>query len=197
MWTDNSEPRLPKPLLLLIGLPGSGKSTLASALLQQYPQARLISTDGIRADLYGDEAIQGSWLRIWLEVRQRFLQAIDDPGCPFAIYDATNAVRTSRRQAIDLARKSGFGPVIGIWLNVPLDLCLQRNQARSRQVPEPIIQRMARRLYGAPPSLDEGLDACFILENPDDFAFVLVLLRSQIELGQTRRPPTRRGQPEG
>jgi predicted kinase len=123
----------------------------------------LISTDAIRAQIFGDEAIQGSWLKIWLEVRSQFQQAAANPEIDFAIYDATNAVRKQRRAAIALARKSGFTHITGIWVNPPLEVCLERNRTRSRQVPEAVIHRMARRLYGAPPSIEEGLNEVITL----------------------------------
>ncbi|PZV18040.1 MAG: AAA family ATPase [Leptolyngbya sp.] len=148
-------------LFFLVGLPGSGKSTVANALLHEYPNRALISTDRIRLELYGDEAIQGNWLQIWQEVEQRFREAasqIQRGERSTAIYDATNAVRQQRREAIALARQSGFTQVTGIWLNTPLWLCLQRNQQRDRQVSPHVIQRMSRRLRGAPPSRLEGFD---------------------------------------
>jgi predicted kinase len=149
-------------LVILIGLPGSGKSTLARSFLTTHSTALLISTDGIRSQLFGDASIQGSWLKIWLEVRRQFQEAVRQAelgqSC-LAIYDATNAVRKQRRQAIHLARKTGFLQIIGLWVNTPLAVCLERNQARSRQVPEAVILRMDRRLQGAPPTIAEGLDA--------------------------------------
>ncbi len=147
-------------LIFLIGLPGSGKSTLASQLLDG-DFRRLISTDQIRSHLFGDESIQGSWLQVWLEVRHQFqqtVQQIQQNQFQSGIYDATNAVRKQRRQAIALARRCGFTHITGIWLNTPLALCLERNRQRDRQVPEAIILRMSRRLYAAPPAKDEGLD---------------------------------------
>ncbi len=164
--------------MLLIGLPGSGKSTLAALLCAPPNAAKVISTDAIRAQLFGNEAIQGSWLKIWLEVRRQYQDAIAQiqaETIDFAIYDATNAVRKQRRQAIDLARKTGFTQVIGLWLNVPLSDCLERNARRgslaapsaNRQVPEAIVLRMARRLYAAPPSCEEGLDQIIEIKNFD------------------------------
>lgn len=147
--------------MLLIGLPGSGKSTHASSL-----NSRIISTDAIRAQLFGEEAVQGDWLKIWLEVRSQFRQAVEaivSGEIEFAIYDATNAVRKQRRTTIELARKSGFTEIIGVWINPSIEVCLERNRTRSRQVPEEVIYRMARRLYGAPPSVEEGLDEVIFL----------------------------------
>jgi predicted kinase len=141
----------------LIGLPGSGKSTCARSLLAVHPSSSLISTDTIRAQLFGDAADQGAWLKVWLEVRQQ-MQAAVECQVPLTIYDATNVVRRQRRDAIALARSCGFTRIIAIWVDVPLEVCLARNQQRDRVVPTDVILRMQRRLEGAPPSLAEDLD---------------------------------------
>lgn len=161
-------------LLLMIGLPGSGKSTLAQKICwQQNPETPcvLISTDAIRSQVFGDEATQGSWLKIWLEVRRQFQEAVSkivQGQATLAIYDATNAVRKQRRQAIALARKVGFSEITGLWMNTPLPICLERNRSRDRQVPEAVILRMHRRLEGAPPSLSEGLDRLIVIDPSSD-----------------------------
>ena len=148
-------------LILLIGLPGSGKSTIATQLVQQDPQRRVISTDGIRAQLFGDESVQGSWMKVQSEVERQLRQSVPQIQAgkvSEVIYDATNVVRKIRREAIALARDCGFTYFTGLWLNPPLSLCLERNQHRDRQVPVNIILDMHRALLGAPPSLAEGID---------------------------------------
>ncbi|WP_017720286.1 AAA family ATPase [Kamptonema formosum] len=152
-------------LILMIGIPGSGKSTLAQQLIAAFPHWRLISTDAIRAQLFGDEAVQGSWPLIWSELERQFRVAVgpivrEAPGnrVRTAIYDATNAVRQQRRAAIELARAAGFTEIAGLWLDMPVELCLQRNRQRRRQVPEEVILQMHRHLCDAPPSLPDGLD---------------------------------------
>lgn len=146
-------------LLLLIGLPGSGKSTLARHLIAKDQRRQLISTDTIRCQLFGDEAIQGSWLLIWQEVKRQFQQAvIYSQSVPTAIYDATNVQQRHRLEVISLARSSGFTRITGLWVDTPIGLCLERNQQRDRQVPEDIILQMYRQLCDAPPSLAEGLN---------------------------------------
>ncbi len=143
-------------LILLIGLPGSGKSTLAKQLLIECPQMQLISTDAIRGQLFGSEAIQGSWLLIWQELARQLQQAIIEDKA--VIFDATNAQRKNRREVITLARDCGFSYIMGVWVKTPVWLCLARNQKRIRQVPEEIILRMHRQIRDAPPSLEEGID---------------------------------------
>lgn len=148
-------------LILLIGLPGSGKSTIASKLTQACPQRRLISTDRIRSQLFGDESIQGSWVKVWQEVGNQFRQAVQHIAIgevSEAIFDATNVVRKQRREAIALAHTVGFTYITGLWLNPPLWVCLERNERRDRQVPTSVILDMYRSLIGAPPSLQEGLN---------------------------------------
>lgn len=143
-------------LILLIGLPGSGKSTLASKLVAEYPGSHLISTDAIRAQLFGSQEIQGEWLLVWRQVRQQMRQAVEQSA--MAIYDATNAVRRNRREAIALAREVGFSHLIGVWLDTPLSVCLDRNQRRERTVPEEVILQMHASLLNAPPTQEEGFD---------------------------------------
>ncbi len=151
-------------LVLFIGIPGSGKSTLAQQLMTVRPGFVWISTDRIRAQLFGDEAIQGSWVQIWNEVQRQLresLRQIHQGDAQGVLYDATNVVRRERRQVLASFRQIGFQHITGWWIDVPLSVCLQRNQQRDRQVPDDIIQRMHRRLMGAPPSLQEDID-CLI-----------------------------------
>lgn len=143
-------------LILLIGLPGSGKSTVASKIVAAYPQSHWISTDAIRARLFGSEEIQGQWLLVWRQVRWQFQQAVKCS--PMAIYDATNAVRRYRTDAIALARETGFAHIIGLWLDTPVSLCLERNQKRDRTVPEEVIFKMHTSLLNTPPMAQEGFD---------------------------------------
>jgi predicted kinase len=161
-------------LILLIGLPGSGKSTIAQALVQTRSQRRIISTDVIRAQLFGAESIQGDWLLIWREVKRQFretVQLIQSGVISEAIYDATNVMRKQRRQAIALARDSGFTHITGIWLNTPLWLCVDRNQKRDRQVSKDIIYRMNRCLCGAPPSFQENFDELIEISDREQVSY--------------------------
>lgn len=155
-------------LILLIGLPASGKSTLARQIISQDSGCLLISTDAIRAELFGDEAIQGPWLQVWSRVQQEFEEAV--VGGFRVVYDATNVRRKQRQEAIARARKTGFTHIIGCWLDVPLEICLQRNTQRQRQVPEEVIFKMYRQLTDAPPSLEEGLDKLVRVDGQKDFS---------------------------
>ena len=156
-------------VIILIGVPASGKSSLAEQMLRAsnqtsdqnsssltLGQTQLISPDRIRANLYGSDTIQGNWSEIWAQVQQSFINAAKSQQS--VIYDATNYKREYRRDVISLAQEHGFKPITGIWLNVPLWICLSRNETRDRTVPEDIVVDMYRTLSYNPPTLSEGFD---------------------------------------
>jgi len=156
-------------VIILIGVPACGKSSLAEQMLRAsnqtshqnssrltYGQTQLISPDRIRARLYGSDAIQGDWSEIWEQVQQEFTNAAKSQQS--VIYDATNYQREYRKNIISLAKEHGFKPITGIWLNVPLWICLSRNETRDRVVPEDVVVDMYRTLSYSPPTLNEGFD---------------------------------------
>ncbi|PSR16816.1 AAA family ATPase [filamentous cyanobacterium CCP3] len=151
---------------MLVGIPGSGKSTWARDFVFTHPGYCIVSTDVVRAELYGDETVQGDWQQIWRTVLAQWHQgiaAIQRGELDGVIYDATNARRRNRREAIAAARQIGFTSVTLIWFDVPLNLALERNRGRWRQVPTDIVVTMHRQLQGAPPSMAEGVEQVLIL----------------------------------
>jgi predicted kinase len=52
-----------------------------------------------------------------------------------------------------MARDFGY-EVHGVYFDVPVEVCLERNQRRQRVVPEDVMRRMASKLR--PPSFEEG-----------------------------------------
>ena len=143
---------------LLIGAPASGKTTLA-VVLAKLTGAVVLSTDVVRAELFGDAAVQGPWRDIEAQFHHRICQSVA-AGIP-VIVDATHARRPWRlaiTQALALPAPVEW---IGWWLYTPLATCLQWNQTRKRLVPEPVIREMAAALadpaFG--PSRAEGFAA--------------------------------------
>jgi len=134
---------------LLIGQPASGKSTLARSLAPLLsapgdPPARVLSTDRIRQELFGDAAVQGPWIEIQQRLHQRIQEAVA-AGIP-VIVDATHARRAWRlaiTQGLPLPRPVEW---IGWWLTTPLATSLEWNQRRQRPVPVPVIEEMAAAL---------------------------------------------------
>jgi predicted kinase len=159
---------------LLIGQPASGKTTLAKALAPLLtgpgdPSAQVLSTDVIRAEVFGDAAVQGPWVDIQQRLHQRIQEAVA-AGIP-VIVDATHARRAWRlaiTQALPLPADVEW---IGWWLYTPLPTSLEWNGRRERAVPVPVIQEMAAALadphFG--PSRSEGFAAiCAVVPTHHD-----------------------------
>ena len=62
--------------------------------------------------------------------------------------------------------------ITGIWLNVPLWICLSRNENRDRVVPEDIVVDMYRTLAYHPPILAEGFDRILFRDQNSDNAWI-------------------------
>ncbi|MCP9928856.1 AAA family ATPase [Cyanobium sp. CH-040] len=167
---------MPAPLRchLLIGQPASGKTTLAKALAPlltrpNEPAAVVLSTDAIRAEVFGDAAVQGPWIDIQQRLHQRIADAVA-AGIP-VIVDATHARRAWRlaiTQALPLPAPVEW---IGWWLYTDLPTSLEWNARRQRPVPVPVIQEMAAALadphFG--PSRAEGFAAiCAVVPTHHD-----------------------------
>lgn len=140
-----------RPSHFLIGAPGSGKSTFTHWLRQELPTAWVISSDEIRAELYGDSGIQGDWSVIEAIILQRLNQAIRQGQA--VIYDATNSYQPWRQ---DFLGKCPPMDWVAWYLSCDLEICLARNQRRSRQVPQEVIEKMLLNLMEAPPQTTEG-----------------------------------------
>ena len=72
---------------------------------------------------------------------------------PCNYVDATNLSPRERHGWIKMAREFGYD-VHAVFFDVPLEVCMERNQRRERVVPEEVMQRMAAKLR--PPTFDEG-----------------------------------------
>ena len=118
--------------------------------------ARVISSDALRAQLWGDAKVQGPWS----ELEPLLHGAIDSAltAGEHVLVDATHAQRNWRQRF--MRRNLGERPVqwIGWWLKTPLDQCLAWNRSRQRQVPEAVILEMHQRLTTPPdrPDPSEG-----------------------------------------
>jgi predicted kinase len=155
-------------VIVLIGIPASGKSSFARSIVQSYSSpVKVVCPDLIRVELYADRCLsenqfQGDWQEIYNQIKVQFQQSYQAQKS--VIYDATNCKIQYRQEIISLCKNIGFNLVTGIWLNVPLWICLQRNERRLHPVPESVILDMYRSLMTRSPSLDEGFDRLMIKE---------------------------------
>lgn len=140
----------------MIGLPGSGKTTAIRTLLQSLEQmdVKCVSPDSIRKELTGNTDDQSMNPEVWTVAYERTASALK--AGVSVVFDATNTSGPQRRRLIEHCRRHGKDvKVLGVWLDTPLEVCLQRNAERERVVPEYVIQRMASQLAQDPPTESE------------------------------------------
>lgn len=118
-----------------MGIPGSGKTTLAKKIIEK--GFTCLSADPIREELYGAAIEQGDAKEVFRIFFER-LEAVMEQGLD-VIVDNTNLNQRQRQPILDRAQKFGYTDVQLWLLDVPLDVCLERNRARSRNVPEDIV----------------------------------------------------------
>ena len=150
-------------MVVLVGAAGSGKSTLAVRL---FAPTEVLSSDAFRALVSGDErdqsASEDAFALLHAALAARLKRG------RLTVVDATNVEAWGRAQLLEIA--SGWQrPAVAIVLDLPLEVCLARNELRSgRRVPPAAIRRQHRQLRGALPGLAvEGFEAIHRLTSPE------------------------------
>ncbi|OXS34809.1 polynucleotide kinase-phosphatase [Streptomyces sp. XY006] len=129
-------------LVVLIGASGSGKSTFAR---RNFKPTEVVSSDfcrGLVSDDENDQSATKDAFDVLHYIAGKRLAAGRR-----TVVDATSVQSEARRQLIDLARQYDVLP-IAIVLDVPEEVCAERNAARSDRadMPRRVIQRHTREL---------------------------------------------------
>jgi predicted kinase len=117
-----------------------------------------LSSDSIRAELYGDESIQGNPAEVFSLMQSRAVGALNE-GYD-VIYDATNITRKDRASIIGICPKFAKIEAHIIW--TPIEECIKRDATRDRTVGKEVIDRMLKRFQA--PFVDEGIDEIKIIK---------------------------------
>lgn len=149
-------------LIILTGIPGSGKTTYAREYADTIPNTIHLSSDTIRAELYGDESIQGDPSEVFSLMQKRAVEALNE-GCN-VIYDCTNVTRKDRAGIINICPKFARIECRIIW--APIEECIKRDAIRERTVGKAVIDKMLKRFQA--PYYDEGIDEIKVVL-PEDF----------------------------
>lgn len=111
-----------------------------------------LSSDNLRQLLIDDATDQTIHARVFESLRyllrQRLMLAR-----PLTYIDATHLTPAERAPYIGMGRAYGAA-VEAVFFDTPLPVCLERNAARDRVVPEEAMKAMAAKLV--PPDLSEG-----------------------------------------
>lgn len=149
-------------LVLLVGPPGCGKSTYACDYLGNHFNTIHLSSDLIRKELWGDEAIQGDNNEVFSLMQTRAIEALNNG--QNVVYDATNMTRKDRSYIIELCPRFVQIEAHIVWASI--EMCIERDAARERTVGKEVIDKMLKRFQA--PYYDEGIDVVEIVR-PDQF----------------------------
>ena len=140
---------------MMVGVAGSGKSFIARDL-----GCPIVSSDAIRAELFGSEDDQSHNGEVFNELHKRIKNyLVNGQSC---VYDATNLSRKRRKNFLKELPKDV--KKIAVVAATEIDVILEQNANRMRHVPEEVIWRMYREM--SLPRLDEGWDSIRMIPNP-------------------------------
>lgn len=148
----------PGALVVLVGPSGCGKSTFAR---RWFGDAEVVSSDECRRLVADDAASQGA-SRDAFAVFYALLRGRMNQGRT-AVADATSLTPWSRQKLRQIAVSRGR-PVVAVAFDVPLELCLARQQHRERQVPADVVERAFEHFRQALLDLPrEGYDRVYVV----------------------------------
>ena len=128
-------------LILFVGAAGSGKTCTARQILSIEDNAVIISSDALRAELFGDENDQTHNAEVFNEMLKRTRAELKKGRT--VIYDATNL--SAKRRANLLKQLSDLDIKKECFVMLTsFDDCVKRQFARERQVPEEVIRRQIK-----------------------------------------------------
>ncbi len=178
-----------KKLVCLAGIPGSGKSTYAKKF-----GFRIISSDDVRKDLYGDqECYYNEKIAQFLIIKNNISTAslskdaiihLKEKLCldyvfdiarkrvcellqkgESVVYDSTNLMIQFRRDLL-IATQNLYDLCELYYLNPPLEIALNRNQNRKYIIDSQIIRDMYYKQQL--PTYEEGFDRIYIIKSISD-----------------------------
>jgi len=136
-------------LIMLVGPPGSGKTTSIETLAEMY-DAKAVSSDYIRKQMFGDENDQKHNYQVFALMAGMTLSALSQG--VNVIYDATNVRRKDR---LKLLRFLGDNvEKICYVFKTSEEECIWRDSKRERNVGPEVIHKFFKRFQL--PTLDEG-----------------------------------------
>lgn len=153
-----------KVLFLMVGIQGSGKSTIATTIANMLGNSIYVSRDRIRFSLLDNtQNYFDNEKQVFDEYVHWINTAIENDEIKYVFADATHINQKSRNKILNKLNLSDVD-IIPIFVNTPIETCLERNKLREglSRVPDSAIKDMNSRLE--PPTYNEKYKYKYILE---------------------------------
>lgn len=143
-----------------VGIVGCGKTTVARKLLEK--DELLLDSDAIREELFGDAADQSNPSLVFATMEKRTIEALNRG--QNVSYVACNIWSRKRISFLNALKKKVKNCTYRCKVvDAPIEICRQRNSARSRIVPAYVIDKQLRQFEV--PYFGEGWDEISIIHN--------------------------------
>ena len=160
----------------MIGIPGSGKTEKAKHLAQEN-NAVLLSSDAIREEILGNVSDQTKNNDVFEVMYKRTCDALSNGHS--VVYDATNINHRRRRVLLQQLKAHYNIKAIAVVMATPIQMCIDRQAERDRQVDKDVIWRMVK-CFNVP-YWYEGWDDIQICYPEDEEKYIHQLYRSDIQ----------------
>lgn len=158
-------------LFMYVGLSGSGKSSYKID-----EEVVVVSSDALRAELYGDENDQTHNTEVFDELHKRVKSALLRG--KNVVFDATNLSSRRRKHFLNSISKVGCEKICVVFAT-PFDICVQRDKARERTVGREVIFNQMKSFNM--PHFDEGWDKIEIIQTKPKDVFIDYLQAIELE----------------
>lgn len=168
-------------LIVTVGIPGSGKTSWVKNYIEENKDKNIevISSDEIRKELLNDIEDQSKNKEVFELMRKRTKESLSKGYV--TIYEATN-ISSKRRRALLKEMKKYYSKAICLFKYKNLTNCIIDNEARDREVPNEVVERMYKNIEI--PHKCEGFDEIII--DYDDRMKLYIDNRRKIGLGMDK-----------
>ena len=147
-------------LIMGIGLAGSGKTTTLVAFAERHGYKYVGIDDFRKKHAIGNG--EASTRKAWDEMRSSVREHLERGET--VVVESTFVNGPDRRKFLRFARECGATKIQGVFLNTPAELAWEQSVTRGRVVPEYIHKERTEMLAEHPPTIEDGFDALFTLD---------------------------------
>lgn len=171
-------------IIMMVGLSGSGKSTLANRAALEF-DAHIISSDAIRAEVFGDENDQLHNKEVFDILHERVHESLKHGNS--VIYDATNLNAKRRIAFLNQLKQYKELQKICCVVATPYEVCVKNDSKRNRKVGKAVILKQMKQFQM--PFLNEGWDRINVKKMfIDEFSHPILILNKLEDMGHDCAP---------